>query len=108
AFATYGLPWSVRGDSGWGVALQLNAQVGALHAAKETGVIGSFGPGVIIDKAGKRGFAFTFGGDVNFLSKHKFGFVDLNGNPLFLGHIGVAYRFAGGPGVLYRFQHISN
>ena len=89
------------------MALQINAAIGVLHAADETGIIGNFGPGVIFDKSGK-GLAFDLGGDLNFLSKDKFGGMDLNGNPLFEGHIGVAYRFAGGMGISYRFQHMSN
>jgi hypothetical protein len=107
AFTTYGLPWSLRADSGWGAALQVNAALGGLHGAGETGLIGSIGPGVVFDKAGK-GLAFDLGGDLNALSRYKFGTVDLNGNLLFEGHIGVAYRFLSGLGISYRFQHMSN
>jgi hypothetical protein len=106
-YTTYGLPWSWRAESGWGVAMELNAAVGALHAAGETGIIGAIGPGVIFDKAGK-GLAFDLGGDVNVLSRRNFGSTNLNGNPMFDGHVGVAYRFVSGPGVSYRFQHMSN
>jgi hypothetical protein len=106
-YAVYGLPWSLRGDSGWGVALQANVALGALHAAGQTGVIGSFGPSVILDKGGK-GFMFELGGDLNGLSTDKFGTVDLDGNVLFTGHVGAGYRLASGPGIGYRFQHMSN
>lgn len=107
AFATFGLPWSLRGDSGWGVALQANASAGTLHAAGEYGFIGTAGPGVIIDRWGK-GLGLQLGGDLCVLSQYKFRNVNFNGNPLFLGHIGLVYRFAAGPGILYRFQHMSN
>lgn len=107
AYVTYGLPWSLRADSGWGVALQANASAGVLHAADEVGVIGTLGPGIIFDKSDK-GVAFDLGGDLCVLSKYEFSSVDLNGNPLFEGHIGVAYRLSSGPGVSYRFQHMSN
>jgi hypothetical protein len=107
AYATYGLPWSIRGESGWGVALQANISAGVLHAAGENGFIGTVGPGVVFDRAG-RGLALFLGGDLCALSQTKFGRVDFNGNPLFEGHLGVAYRFAGGPGISYRFQHMSN
>lgn len=107
AFVTYGLPWSVRGASGWGVAMLMNASAGALHAAGDYGFIGTFGPGISIDQ-GSKGLALLLGGDLCFVNKHKFDNVDFNGNPLFLGHIGVAYRLASGPGVFYRFQHMSN
>jgi hypothetical protein len=113
AFASYGLPWSMRNDSGWGVALQANGALGALHAAEKTGFIGAVGPGLIFDKAGGKGVALEIGGDLNFLSQYNFGAVDLNGNVLFDGHVGVMYRFCGGPGgggpgIGYRFQHMSN
>jgi hypothetical protein len=107
AFTTYGLPWSLRAASGWGAALQLNASIGALHGAEETGLIGSLGPGVVFDKAGK-GLALDLGGDLNGLSRFKFGKVDLNGNLLFSGHLGLTYRFVSGLGIGYRFKHLSN
>ena len=106
-FATYGLPWSLRSESGWGVALRVNASAGALHGAGQTGVVGSVGPGVILDKGGK-GAALTLGGDLYGLSRYKYGQVDFNGDPLFEGNVGILYRFDGGPGIGYRFQHMSN
>jgi hypothetical protein len=108
AFFRYGLPWSVRNESGWGVAMQLNGALGALHGGGETGFIGAVGPGMIISKAGGKGFALDIGGDLNFLSRDTFGQVDFNGVLLFDGHVGVAYRFPFGPGIGYRFQHMSN
>jgi hypothetical protein len=106
-YTTYGLPWSLRAASGWGVALQANASAGVLHAAGENGFIGTIGPGVILDQGGK-GFGVNLGGDVCVLSRYKFRNVDFNGNPLFLGYFGLMYRFSGGPGITYRFQHMSN
>jgi hypothetical protein len=106
-YATYGLPWSIRRASGWGLAVQANVSAGVLHGAGESGFIGTLGPGLIFDKPGG-GFAADLGGDICVVSQHRFGNVDFNGNPLFEGHLGVAYRFAGGPGVSYRFQHMSN
>jgi hypothetical protein len=108
AYASFGLPWSVRNDSGWGVALQANAAAGVLYASEKTGFIGAVGPGLIFDKAGGKGIALEIGGDLNFLSRYDFGNVDLNGNVLFDGHVGVMYRLAHGPGIGYRFQHMSN
>ena len=106
-YATYGLPWSIRRASGWGMALQANASAGLLHSEGVNGFIGTLGPGVIFDKPGP-GFAVDLGGDLCILSRYKFNRFDFNGNPLFEGHFGVAYRFSGGPGVSYRFQHMSN
>ena len=107
AYASYGLPWSLRAESGWGVALQANASAGVLRAAGENGFIGTLGPGMIFDK-GDRGVALDLGGDLCIVSKYKFNNVDFNGNPLFEGHLGIAYRFSSGPGLSYRFQHMSN
>ena len=107
-YSVYGLPWSVRGASGWGLAMQANVSAGVLHTEGDNGFIGTFGPGVIFDQAGGKGVAFDLGGDLCFLSQHRFNRVDFNGDPLFEGHLGVAYRFAGGLGISYRFQHMSN
>ena len=107
AYGTYALPWSVRAASGWGVAMQANVAAGVLHAKYENGFIGTLGPGIIVDQGGK-GVAFDLGGDLCLLSQYKFRNVDFNGNPLFEGHLGLAYRFQGGPGISYRFQHMSN
>jgi hypothetical protein len=62
-FATFGLPWSLRADSGWGVAMQANLSAGVLHAASENGFIATAGPGIIIDRNG-RGFGLQLGGDL--------------------------------------------
>lgn len=108
AFASYGLPWSVRNDDGWGLAMQLNGSLGALHAAGETGFIGGFGPAVVFNKAGGKGVSLELGGDANFLSQDHFGRVDLDGHVLWDGHVAFVYRFAAGPGIGYQFQHMSN
>ena len=107
AYVTYGLPWSIRGASGWGVAMQANGSAGVLHAGSEDGFIGTLGLGLIFDKPGP-GFALDLGGDLCGVSRYRFANVNFNGNPLFEGHLGVAYRFASGPGISYRFQHMSN
>jgi hypothetical protein len=106
-YTTYGLPWSIRRASGWGLAMQANGAAGVLHGGGENAFIGTIGPGVIFDKPGGS-FAIDLGGDLCILSRYDFGAVNFNGNPLFEGHFGVAYRLAGGPGVSYRFQHMSN
>lgn len=87
--------------------MQANAAAGVLRSEDETGFIGTLGPGIIFDKP-NTGFAVDVGGDLCVLNKYKFNTMNLNGNPLFEGHVGVAYRFPSGPGVFYRFQHMSN
>ena len=106
-YVTYGLPWSLRTDSGWGVSLQLDTAAGALYGGGDTSMIGSFGPTAVLGKKGN-GLAFEFGGDVCGLNRYNFGNVDLNAHLLFQGHAGLLYTFASGPGIGYRFQHISN
>ena len=106
-YATYGLPWSLRADSGFGIALQMDTSIGALHAGGETGLIGSLGPEFVIDKGGK-GLAFKLGANIAGLSRYRYGNVVLNGHLIFLGHVGMLYRFDSGPGIGYQFQHLSN
>ena len=106
-FTSYGLPWSLRSESGWGVAMRLNASLGALHGGHETGTIGSLGPGVVFDQGGP-GPVFSLGGDLYLMSRYTYGRVDLNQDPLFEGNLGLGYRFASGLGLGYRFLHMSN
>lgn len=106
-FTAYGLPWDWRAASGWGVALQINAAAGALHGGRETGFIGTLGPGIVLDKAGK-GLALDLGPNVCLMSQRAYGQQDFNGRFLFMAHVGLTYRFDSGPGVGYRFQHMSN
>ena len=107
-YTSYGLPWSVRAASGWGMAMQANGSAGVLHGAGDNAFIGTLGLGIILDQPGNRGFAVDLGGDLCGVSQYKFRNVNFNGDPLFEGHFGVSYRFANGPGVSYRFQHMSN
>jgi hypothetical protein len=106
-YVTHGLPWSLRADSGWGVAWQLDTAAGALYGGGEVGMIGTVGPTVILNKTGN-GLAFEFGGDLCGLSRYSYGNVNLNGHLLFQGQAGLLYTFDCGPGIGYRFQHISN
>lgn len=107
-FALYGLPWSLRGEKGWGAAMGLNLSAGALRGASETGFIGGVGPTVVFDKAGGKGIMLELGGDLDVVSRQVFGRQDFNGNLLFEGNIGLTYRFDSGYGIGYAFQHISN
>lgn len=106
-FSEYTLPWDWRGKSGWGLGLQLNSSAGALHGGKETGFIGTLGPGFSFDK-GNKGFAADIGPSVVLLSKRTYGTQDFSGKLQFLIHLGLTYRFDNGLGVGYRIQHMSN
>ncbi|MBJ6725317.1 acyloxyacyl hydrolase [Geomesophilobacter sediminis] len=107
-FANYGLPWSLRGERGWGAAMQLNMAAGMVRGGGESGFIGAVGPSVVFDKAGNRGIMFELGGDLDVLSRQVFGRQDFNGNLLFEGYAALIYRFDNGIGIGYRFQHMSN
>lgn len=106
-FARYGLPWSLRGSSGWGIATQLNVSAGALYSAGVVGFIGAVGPTVVINR-GDRGFEFELSGDLDVVSPSAYGRQDFNGNLLYEGAVGVTYRFDSGYGIGYRFSHMSN
>lgn len=106
-FTAYGLPWEWRASSGWGVALQLNAAAGALHGGGDTAFIGSIGPGLVLDKAGK-GLAVDLGPNAVLMSQRTFGNQDFHGRFQFMAHLGLTYRFDSGLGVGYRIQHMSN
>jgi hypothetical protein len=105
--ADYLLPWSLRAANGFGLSMEAETSLGALHAAGRTGVLASVGPTLVLDKGGK-GLTFKIGGNLYGVSRHSYGSVDLNGYLLFAGHVDLLYRFAAGPGIGYRFQHMSN
>ena len=107
AFAVIGLPWEWRTDSGWGVAVRLNAAAGMLYGGEKTSFITSLGPGLSFDK-GDKGFALELGPNGVFVEKHRFGEQEFGGNFLYMAFISATYRFDAGPGVGYRFQHMSN
>ena len=107
AYAVYALPWDWRADSGLGVALQLNTAAGVLRGGGKYGFIGSIGPGLSIDKPGC-GLSMDVGGSAAILSRRVFGSQDFNGMLQFMAHAGLNYRFDSGPGISYRFQHMSN
>ncbi len=107
AFAVYGLPWDWRMSSGWGLAPRLNLSAGTLVGGNTTGFIGSAGAGLIFNKPGS-GIALEAGASFNLLDRRQFGQQDFGSILLWGAYMGVAYRFAGGLGVGYRLQHVSN
>lgn len=107
AFAVYGLPWDWRTSSGWGLAPQLNTSAGALVGGDETGFIGSVGTGLALNKPGG-GIALEGGINLDLLDRRQFGRQDFGSILLWGAYIGLSYRFAGGLGLGYRLQHLSN
>jgi hypothetical protein len=107
AFAVYGLPWDWRTSSGWGLAPQLSASVGALQGGNETGFIGSIGTGLAFNKPGN-GVAVEGGINADLLDRRHFGRQDFGSILLFGAYMGLAYRFDCGFGIGYRIQHLSN
>lgn len=107
AFAVYGLPWDWRSASGWGVSPQANVSLGALDGGKETGLIGSVGTALSLDKKGI-GFTSDLGINFNFLDRRYYGNQDFGSILQFGAYLGVNYRFGSGIKIGYRLQHISN
>ena len=107
AFTAYRLPWDWRADSGWGLDLQLNTAAGILTGGGKNGFIGSIGPGLTLDKTGS-GLALDLGPNFVIMSRRVFGEQDFSGIVQYMAHIGITYRFPGGMGIGYRFQHMSN
>jgi len=107
AFATYQLPWAVRGSSGWGVSTRIEVTAGLLRSQKEFGFIGSLGPSLGL---GKPSFPLEIGLGISgaVLSRDKFGSRDYNGTEQFISHMSLTYRFCPRAGLSYRFQHMSN
>jgi hypothetical protein len=107
AFAVYGLPWEWRGWAGWGVVPQVEASLGVLDGAHDTGFIGSAGTVVNINNPDS-GISTDVGISLNFLNKRQFGRQDFGSILQFGACIGVNYRFDNGLKIGYRIQHISN
>ena len=106
-FAVYGLPWSWRTSSGWGLEPQLNTAAGALIGGNETGFIGSAGTGLSFNRPGN-GIALEAGVNINLLDRRQFGQQDFGSILLWGAYVGFSYRFTDGLGVSYRIQHVSN
>lgn len=107
AFAVYGLPWDWRGASGWGVTPQANVSLGVLDGGGETGLIGSLGTALTLDKPGA-GFSADLGINANFLDRHRFGHQDFGSILQFGAYLGINYCFSNNIKIGYRLQHISN
>ncbi|MDD2308188.1 MAG: acyloxyacyl hydrolase [Desulfuromonadaceae bacterium] len=107
AYAVYGLPWEWRTSSGWALSTQLNTSAGALVGGDETGFIGSVGTGLAFNRPGN-GIALEAGVSLDLLNKDHFGQQDFRSILLWGASMGLSYRFAGGLGVGYRIQHLSN
>lgn len=108
AFAVYGLPWSWRTSSGWGLATTAEGSLGALRGGDETGLIAAVGPGVAFNKRPGDGISLEAGVNADLLDRRQFGQQDF-GSILLLGaYLGLSYRFPNGLGIGYRLLHLSN
>jgi hypothetical protein len=107
AFAVYGLPWDWRSASGWGVNPQANVSLGVLDGGKESGLIGSVGTALSLNKKGI-GVTTDLGINFNFLDRRHFGQQDFGSILQFGAYLGVNYCFDNGIKIGYRLQHLSN
>jgi len=105
--ATFGLPWSWRNGSSWGLETRLIASAGQLMAAGETGFIGTLVPGIALDNK-NWGIAIDIGLGGGLFSDYTFGVQDFGGPFQIVGNTGICFRlyppFVAG----YRFQHFSD
>ena len=106
--ATLKLPWSwPLGQSPWTLESRLITSAGALHAADETGFMGTVVPDLAL--SGWNGLvSVDLGGGLAFLSRDKFGTQDLGGPvqlvlTLALQIHPIPHAFAG-----FRLQHFSD
>ena len=104
AFINHDLPWGWRWPWGWTFNMRLNATTGVIRGRGNTGLIGSFGPGIT---SGDR-ISLDIGVSPAFLSEDQFRRHSLGGEFYFISHIGTTFRLIRSLGVNYRFQHMSN
>lgn len=107
AFGVYGLPWEWRTSSGWGLTPQLNASAGVLYTNDETGVIGTAGTALSLNKPGF-GLAPEVGIAVDLLDRRQFGKQDFGTILQFGAYLGFSYLFDSGLKLGYRIHHMSN
>ena len=106
--ATFRLPWSwPLGESPWSVETRLITSAGALHAAEETGFMGTVVPDVAL--SGWNGFVSLDAGlGLGFFGRDKYGTQDFGGHVQIVGTTGlqihpIPHAFAG-----FRLQHFSD
>lgn len=118
-YASFGLPWEKRWDSGWSLGTRLQATAGALHGEgsyrvagirrkiDRTGLVGTVGPRLVFAKQGGN-LLFELGSRLTYLSIEEFGRHDFGGPFQFTSEIGLSYLLSSAFKVGYQFQHMSN
>ena len=106
-FFNYGTPLEWRNSDGWGVGTRFECSLGALHGGKETGFIGSGGPGVSFNRSDS-GVSLDLGVNISLLDRRRFGKQDFGTPVLFGAYLGFSYRFDNGLRAEYRLHHVSN
>jgi hypothetical protein len=106
--ATFRLPWSwPLGESPWSVETRLITSAGALHAAGDTGFMGTVVPDVAL--SGWNGFVSLDAGlGLGFFSRDKYGTQDFGGPVQIVGTVAlqihpIPHAFAG-----FRLHHFSD
>jgi len=106
--ATFRLPWSwPLGESPWRVETRLITSAGALHAAGETGFMGTVVPDVAL--SGWNGFVSLDAGlGLGFFSRDKYGTQDIGGPVQIVGTIALQIHPIPHAFVGFRLHHFSD
>ncbi len=106
--ATFGLPWSWRNGSDWGLETRLIASAGQLRTGTgESGFIGTLVPGLALDSE-NWGIAIDVGLGGGLFSNYTFGVQNFGGPFQIVGNMGICFRLYPPLVAGYRFQHFSD
>jgi hypothetical protein len=107
ALVNFGLPWERYSRSGWGAGTRLMASAGALHGARETGLVVSLIPLLALGSQDGR-FTLDMGAGGALFSRHRFGTQDYGGPFQFALTFGAGVPLNEHLGLGYRFLHYSD
>jgi lipid A 3-O-deacylase len=107
AFAILNLPLAWWNDGHWQLQTRLEMTAGWLGGEGENAVIGSMGPGMLLN-LGKTHLSLEVGFSPTLVSRHRYGPLDIGSDLQFTTHIGLNYDIGKHFRIDYRFQHMSN
>lgn len=103
-FVVLDLPWG-WGDQGLRAQTQFELSAGALHAADETGFIGTLGPRMAFTSGS---VTLDLGLGVAGLGETGFGEQDFAGSTQFIAHAGLAFALTRRFNIGVRYRHMSD
>ena len=105
--ATLGLPWSLYGESGWGLTTQVMASVGALTGGGDTAFLTTLVPGFAFGPRDSL-FSVDIGVGASLLSRNEFGRQNMGGPFHIVFTVGMRIPIYKAIGLGYRFHHMSD